>query len=511
MSTSIASNAIVVQPKDEMIDFWIENKLNVLFIGRHGVGKTSMIIDGFKRNKLKYKYFSASTMDPFVDFIGVPKEVKDEKGSYLELVKPKDFRDDEVEAIFFDEFNRSHKKIRNAVMELIQFKTINGRPFPNLKIIWAAINPENDELATYDVEPLDQAQKDRFQIHIEIPYKPNSQYFKSKYGEDKTEASIDWWNNLPEELKIRISPRRLEDALKVHSIGGNIRHVLPPASNLEKLISSLTNGSPLKNLNKVLSENDSAKLAKWLADENNFAGVKSELAKKEYAESCLPLLEEEKLTVLISESTKAKSYVFDNFNTFEKTIETLANSSQNKKVKAEALKILTEKKGLASSFKKKVRISKRKTLERTLSGYTLKLNESYIVTSTAPATVALLPTDSLESLNSYAIANSYMTTIDKMNWMDKLISIIATTPQDTINVFDALHLLEYSLSRINASTVTTYYSKYLYVCNKMMEILNSKKFTADVAGYVKETYPNITYKIYVFSGVTKRSDMFFVI
>jgi MoxR-like ATPase len=56
--------------------------------------------------------------------------LKDEKGSYLELVRPKAFRDDEVQALFFDEFNRSHKNKRNAVMELMQFKSINGRKFP---------------------------------------------------------------------------------------------------------------------------------------------------------------------------------------------------------------------------------------------------------------------------------------------------------------------------------------------------------------------------------------------
>ena len=43
-----------------------------------------------------------------------------------------------------DEFSRAHKKVRNAVMELIQFKSINGRKFKNLKIVWAAINPDDD-------------------------------------------------------------------------------------------------------------------------------------------------------------------------------------------------------------------------------------------------------------------------------------------------------------------------------------------------------------------------------
>ena len=93
-------------------DFWINNDLNVLLRGKHGVGKTAMVIDAFERNGLKYKYFSAATMDPWVDFIGVPKEKTNGNGeSYLDLVRPKEFQDDEVEAIFMDEFSRAHKKV----------------------------------------------------------------------------------------------------------------------------------------------------------------------------------------------------------------------------------------------------------------------------------------------------------------------------------------------------------------------------------------------------------------
>ena len=65
------------------------------------------------------------------------KKTDDNGNSYLDLVRPQEFQDDEVEAIFMDEFSR-HKKVRNAVMELIQFKSINGRKFKNLKIVWAA-------------------------------------------------------------------------------------------------------------------------------------------------------------------------------------------------------------------------------------------------------------------------------------------------------------------------------------------------------------------------------------
>jgi septin family protein len=60
------------------MEFWIRNNYNVLFIGKHGVGKTAMITQSFDNAKLRWRYFSASTMDPWVDFIGVPKEQKGE-------------------------------------------------------------------------------------------------------------------------------------------------------------------------------------------------------------------------------------------------------------------------------------------------------------------------------------------------------------------------------------------------------------------------------------------------
>ncbi|MBI1973034.1 hypothetical protein HYS50_03445 [Candidatus Woesearchaeota archaeon] len=221
------------------LDFWIKNHFNVLFTGRHGVGKTAIVKEAFERNNLHWKYFSAATMDPWVDFIGIPKEQKDENGEpYLDLVRPKDLRDDSIDAIFVDELNRSHKKVRNAVMELIQFKSINGRPFKNLKIVWAAVNPDDDTEVEYDVEKLDPAQADRFQIHITIPYKPDKPYFKRNFPEYADKA-IAWWNQLSEKAQKEISPRRLDYALQVYQAKGDIRDVLPASANIGLLIQSL--------------------------------------------------------------------------------------------------------------------------------------------------------------------------------------------------------------------------------------------------------------------------------
>jgi len=202
------------------LDFWIENNLNVLLIGSHGIGKTSIVQSAFDRHGIKWRYFSAATMDPWVDFIGVPKEKQSGDTSYLELIRPKDFAEDEVEFIFFDEFNRAPSKVRNAVMELIQFKSINGRKFHNLRGIWAAINPHDDE-GTYDVERLDPAHEDRFHIHFTLPTKPDLDFFIGKYGKDVGVRAVNWWNQLPDSVKDLVSPRRLDLATDLVSKGGD--------------------------------------------------------------------------------------------------------------------------------------------------------------------------------------------------------------------------------------------------------------------------------------------------
>lgn len=208
------------------MNLWVQCKYNVLLIGKHGIGKTHLVLQAFNNNNLKYRYFSASTMDPWVDFIGVPKEIKREgQSSYLGMIRPKEFEDDEVEAIFFDEFNRAPEKVRNAVMELLQFKSINGRRFNNLKIIWAAINPDDEE-NTYDVDRLDPAQKDRFEVIYELPYKPDIAYFTEKYG-NNGKTACEWWDTLPEAQKDQVSPRRLDYAMDAYNKGVDLTDVLP--------------------------------------------------------------------------------------------------------------------------------------------------------------------------------------------------------------------------------------------------------------------------------------------
>jgi len=285
---------------DAKLDFWIKNGLNVLFSGRHGVGKTAVIMEAFNRNKLNWKYFSASTMDPWVDFIGVPKAAKDEKGSFLDLVLPREFRDDEIEAIFLDEYNRAPKKVRNAVMELIQFGSINGRKFNKLKIVWVAVNPEDDDDLEYDVEPLDPAQRDRFHIQCDIPYRCSKAYFNKKFGSSVSKAAIEWWESLPAAAQRMVSPRRLDYALDIHKLKGDIRDVLDQSTGVSKLLTYLETGPVKESLEKFMSGNLLDEAKKWLANENSYAAAAEIIGnKKKYFEFFLPLLGDEKIALML--------------------------------------------------------------------------------------------------------------------------------------------------------------------------------------------------------------------
>lgn len=224
-----------------MLKLYAQKGKNVLLEGRHGVGKTEIIREVFnnefgKMEDGKWAYFSASTMDAWVDFIGAPQAVDREDGvKVLSLVKPERFAEgNQIEALFFDELNRAPEKVLNALMELMQFKSINGKKFDNLKVIWAAVNP-HDEEETYSVNKLDPAQRDRFPIQITMPYKLEKKYFLKKYG-DTALPFMDWWNGLIIENKYLISPRRLDEAVEIHEFKGDLKHVIPREANVSQLI-----------------------------------------------------------------------------------------------------------------------------------------------------------------------------------------------------------------------------------------------------------------------------------
>lgn len=284
----------------------IKNKLNVLLKGVHGVGKTEVVkqlfTEAYGPMGENWLYFSASTMDPWVDFIGIPKECKDEQGtSYLELIRPKQLVVNDIKAIFLDELNRSHKKVRNALMELIQFKSINGVKLNNIEVIWAAINPDDDE-EEYQVDKLDPAHLDRFEIHMDVPNRPSLRYFKATYG-TRGKLAVKWWNNLNDKQKKCLSPRRLSYALSHMDNGVDVKNIFYDKSiNTTSFLDFLNNGDPEEELKELLAGTDE-ELRAALLQNNTFHRLQKEIEKSDQLKRIATNLPKD---VLISNLTSDK-------------------------------------------------------------------------------------------------------------------------------------------------------------------------------------------------------------
>lgn len=248
----------------DTLKLYAENKLNVLMTGKHGVGKTAVIKKVFTELygpiNVGWMYFSASTLDPWVDLIGIPKNFTDASGDEVfKIIPPSHFTGKEnVKAIFFDELNRADDKTLNAVMELIQFKSINGRKFENLQCVWAAENPHDDDNNDYMVRQLDPAQRDRFQIQLSVPYVLDEEYFAGKFGENITNLARNWWN-VPA-VKNKISPRKLDDMLSGFVSGFDI--------------SDFTNIISVDDLKVALSSVGTLKIIKDIAGGGNVDAIK---------------------------------------------------------------------------------------------------------------------------------------------------------------------------------------------------------------------------------------------
>jgi hypothetical protein len=261
---------------------WAKYRKNVLFIGETGVGKTAIILSFFEQLGLRCKYFSAPTLEPYIDIIGVPREHTDENGNtFLEFIQKKEFAQDEIDVVFFDEFNRARAEVRNAVMEFVQLKSINGKKYNNLQMIWAAINPY-DEDGTYDVDRLDPAMMGRFPIKCYVKNEPCAAFFEATFGEFIGAEAIQWWDGLTAAQKALVPPRTLHDAVEWYLLSGDIRDVIPDTSVLvDKLVSILSSDPIEVQIDKIVANKDKVAAEAFLKDANKLFRAQAAIEQKE--------------------------------------------------------------------------------------------------------------------------------------------------------------------------------------------------------------------------------------
>lgn len=197
---------------------YVEKGHNVLLVGDHGVGKTTLVRDVVKQLGWRMVEFNAALMEPYVDFIGIPMSRKNEDGTEeLQMVSKREIFD--ADLIFVDEFNRGQPATINALMNIINDHQLNGQPLPNLKAVVAACNPPKSSATgdTYMVGELDSAQVDRFTIHLTMSNEVNEKYLADALGMPNLARELaEWQHSLDfgSENKVTrvpyISPRRVE-------------------------------------------------------------------------------------------------------------------------------------------------------------------------------------------------------------------------------------------------------------------------------------------------------------
>jgi hypothetical protein len=203
-------------------------KRRVMLVGLHGCGKTETILSIAKELNLKLLYFSAPTIDPWCDLVGipVPKWSEETKRMEMHFVRRQDL--EEAEWIVFDEINRAQPKTQNGLLEIAQFQSVNGIPLRGKPFVWAGMNPPDVEM-NYHVQELDIALQDRFHEYIEMKANPICEVYESKgIPREVAQKTIAWWNGLGVDQKNYVTPRRLEYIMQGHVNGLDIsRCVLP--------------------------------------------------------------------------------------------------------------------------------------------------------------------------------------------------------------------------------------------------------------------------------------------
>lgn len=184
--------------------YLIETGKPVLLVGKHGVGKTSVLRSIAGNFDLKMHELNAATLDPFVHIVGIPVTHEGK----VTMNPPDELQ--EAELLFIDEVNRADRPTRNALFEIICDHSVNGRKLQNLKLVVAAMNPPGGD---YHVDALDDAMDDRFLHKFNV--EPDISWALSKVACEQMQAAIKKWYRA---LDTPPSPRRLtwvvESALK---------------------------------------------------------------------------------------------------------------------------------------------------------------------------------------------------------------------------------------------------------------------------------------------------------
>lgn len=138
---------------------------NPLFVGPPGIGKSEIVQQWCHQNELPFIDLRVAYLEA-PDLIGFPTVTYD-KGRQVTTHNIPDFWPHEGEGvILLDEVNRGTTAVTNTLMQLLTDRRVHKYTLPEGWFVVSCINPENEH---HDVNTMDAALKNRFEI-FEVNY-----------------------------------------------------------------------------------------------------------------------------------------------------------------------------------------------------------------------------------------------------------------------------------------------------------------------------------------------------
>lgn len=137
---------------------------NLMLIGKHGIGKSEIIVEFYRQRKMKVVPFFLGQMSDPGDLIGLMHK-EEETGRSVFLPPYWWPIDGQPIVLFLDELNRARPELLQAVQDLALNKTLAGKRLPVGSIVISAVNQGEE----YQLTDLDPALVSRFNLYEFAP------------------------------------------------------------------------------------------------------------------------------------------------------------------------------------------------------------------------------------------------------------------------------------------------------------------------------------------------------
>jgi len=258
--------------RNEKLKFWASNRKHLLMLGYSGVGKTAMTMAFFKENGLSFDTNVAQWSIPLLDFVGT---------------KPT-----EASVLFFDNLN--DQTALQAANEIIALRRWRGQEISPAACVWGCYTTAYDDVKENSVDT-PATLEGRFEVVVAIPTRVDLDWFTERFGKTMAFSALTWWDNLPYEEKMKVTPRRLEQALQMYLDKGDIRDVLPMTCNASYLMAAISSGPIADKLDELIATNNVAEAAIQASSFHIGNAWNHICAKPERMDFFLPLIPYEKL------------------------------------------------------------------------------------------------------------------------------------------------------------------------------------------------------------------------